>query len=125
MFLNIVKSDVCNFEDDNKSYSFDKKSVDVFSILKYVLKNALNWFQVNSLTENPSKFKTSFALNFNDKKINYSSEVSLLGIAIDNQLQFKTHIENLCNQVSFKLHALHRIRKYLKVQKAKIIAIHK
>ena len=42
-----------------------------------------------------------------------SNEVILLGIAIDNKLVFKKHIENLCRTAQYKPHALTRIRKYL------------
>ena len=68
------------------------------------------------------KQNTSFVLNINGKKINNSREIDLLGIVIDNQLKFKKHIENLCKKASFKLHALRRIRKFLKVEKARILA---
>ena len=54
--------------------------------------------------------------------MNNSREIELLGIAIDNQLKFKKHIENLCKKASFKLHALRRICKHLKVEKAIIFA---
>ena len=55
--LNVVKSEVSNFADDNTSYSCDKKLETIFSNLKYDLENVLSWFQVNSLKANPSKFQ--------------------------------------------------------------------
>ena len=83
--------------------------IDIFSNLKYDLENALSWFQANSLKANPSKFQfmilgdkqnTSLVFNINGKKINNSRETELLGIAIDTQLKFKKHIENLCKKAS-------------------------
>ena len=68
------------------------------------------------------KQNTRFVLNINGKKINNSREIELLGIVIDNQLKFKKYIENLCKKPSFKLHALRRIRKFLTVEKARILA---
>ena len=68
------------------------------------------------------KQNTPFVLNINGKEINNSREIKLLGIVIDNQLKFKKHIENLCKKASFKLHALRRIRKFLTVEKARILA---
>ena len=68
------------------------------------------------------KQDTSSVLNINGKKINNSREIELLGIVIDNLLKFKKHIENQCKKVSFKLHALRRIRKFLTVEKAIILA---
>ena len=68
------------------------------------------------------KQNTPFVLNINKKKINNSREIELLGIAIDNQLKFKKHTENLCKKASFKLHAQRRIRKFLTIEKARILA---
>ena len=86
LFLNVIKSEVCNFADDNTLYSFDKKLDTIFSNLKYYLENVLSWFQANSLKANPSKFQfmilgdkqnTSLVLNINGKKIN-NSELLLI-----------------------------------------------
>ena len=46
----------------------------------------------------------------------------MLGIVIDNQLKFKKNIENLSKKASFKLHALRRTRKFVTVEKARILA---
>ena len=51
-----------------------------------------------------------------------STEVTLLWVKIDKHLKFKSHIEEVCRKAAYKLHALRRIRKYLKVEKAKILA---
>ena len=50
-----------------------------------------------------------------------SVEVKLLGITIDYELEFKKHINALCRKVSYKLHALQRIRKYSSVDKARLL----
>ena len=63
-----------------------------------------------------------FSLNVNGKIITCSNEVKLLGITIDNQLNFKKYIEELCKKASYKLHALRRIRGYLTVEKARVLA---
>ena len=131
LFVNIVKSEVCSFADDNTLYSFDKKLITIFSNLKYDLGNVLSWFQANSVKANSSKLQfiilgdkqnTSLVLNINGKKINNSRETELLGTVIDNQLKFKKHIENLCKKASFKLHAMRRTHKFLTVEKARILA---
>ena len=46
----------------------------------------------------------------------------MLGITIDNQLKFKKHIEELCKIACYKIYALRRIRGYLTVEKARILA---
>ena len=54
--------------------------------------------------------------------IKESDKVELLGITIDKALNFKKHIENLCRTAQYKLHTLRRIRKYLTLDKAKLLA---
>ena len=48
-------------------------------------------------------------------------EVELLGITIDKALNLKKHIKTLCRSAQYKLHALRRIRKYLTLDKAKLL----
>ena len=48
--------------------------------------------------------------------------MKLLGITIDYELKFKKHINELCRKASYKLHALQRIRRYLSVDKARLLA---
>ena len=45
----------------------------------------------------------------------------MLGIAIDKKLTFKQHVENLCQKAQYKHHALKRIRKFLTIEKAKML----
>ena len=94
----IIRSDICNFADDNTLYSSGKILENIFVNLKNDLKNVLHWFQVNSLKANPGKFQfmilgdkknNTFVLNIHDNEIKNSSEVELLDITIDGQLKFK------------------------------------
>ena len=91
----------------------------------------MDWFKINSLRTNPGKFQfmvlganknDCFSLNVAGKVIPSSSEVKLLGITIDYDLKFKKLINELCRKASYKLHALQRIRRYLSVDKAKLLA---
>ena len=45
----------------------------------------------------------------------------MLGVTIDNKLNFKEHITKLCKKANEKLHAFARIAKYLDTEKLKII----
>ena len=58
-----------------------------------------------------------------EKVIPSSSEMKLLGITIVNELKIKKHINNkLCRKLPHRLHALQRIRRYLSVDKARLLA---
>ena len=43
-----------------------------------------------------------------------SDDVTFLGVMTDKNLTFKKHIDNLVHKAQYKLHALRRIRKFLK-----------
>ena len=101
--------------------------------LKHDLKILLlKWFRINSLQANPSKFQfmilgkkkqNSVKSIINKTEIGKSRKVVLLGISIDNLLIFNEYIDNLCRTANYKLHVLRRIRKYLSLEKAKLLCI--
>ena len=57
----------------------------------------------------------------NSTEIEESKKVVLLGITIDNFSTFNELIDNLCRTANYKLHALQIIRKYLSLEKAKLL----
>ena len=79
---------------------------------------------------NPEKFqfmilsKKSYQpqkLSVNTFTIDESDEVELLGVTIDKELNFSKHIDKLCRNAQYKICALKRIRKYLSLEKAKML----
>ena len=98
--------------------------------LQHDMKILLNWFRINPMKPNPKKSQFMILgkvsqlpviLSINNIKIRESQKVILLGLTIDNCLTFKDHIDTLCRNASYKLHALRRIRKYLTPDKAKVL----
>ena len=103
----------------------------VISNLKHDMMNILNWFRYNSVNTNPDKFQLMivghsddkcFILKINAIEIRNTTEVELLGLTIDHKLKFDAHIDKLCKTARFKLHALRRIRKFLTLEQAKLLA---
>ena len=85
-----------------------------------------SWFNINSLKANLGKFQLMVlgtkendfsVLNISKNKIERSTEVTVLGIEIYKEVEFKSNIEELCRKAACKLHALCRIRKYLPVER--------
>ena len=102
----------------------------VLENLKHDASKLLYWFKINSMKANPEKFqfmilsKKSYQpqkLSVNTFTIDESDEVELLGLTIDKELNFSKHIDKLCRNAQYKLHALRRIRKYLSLEKAKML----
>ena len=120
--------DICNFADDNSPFSISPKIPEVLTQLTHESKILLNWIRNNHLKANPDKFH--LVLSEKDKTL--SIEVSgfdiknqlsakLLGIRIDNKLNFNEHVNNLCSKASQKLHALARVRNYMNITQSKIL----
>ena len=120
-----------NFADDHTLLCGDKNLDLVFLNLNSDLSNVMDSFKINSLGANPGKFQfmvlggnknDCFNLHMTGKVIPSSSETKLIGITIDYDLKFKKDINEFCRKASYKLHALQRIRRYLSVDKAKLLA---
>ena len=60
-------------------------------------------------------------VNVGRVEINGKKSVKLLGIQIDNMLDFSEHVSALCKKVSLKLHALARISNYMSTPKLRMI----
>ena len=131
LFFVILKTEICNFADDNTIYDCDCDLQKIFTNLEYDLNNLFEWFKVNSLKANPSKFQfmvmgrdvpNNLSININGTPIEASSTVVLLGVTIDKQLRFRAHVDNICRNAKYKIYALQRIRKYLTVTKARLLS---
>ena len=130
IFMVIEKTDIYNFPHDNTIYDCGEDLSNILEYLKHDLKILLKWFRINSLQANPGKFqfmilgkkkRNSVKLIINTTEIEESRKVVLLGTTTDNLLIFNEHIDNLCLTANYKLHALQRIRKYLSLEKAKLL----
>ena len=129
-YILFIRKKICNFADDNTIYRFDSALEIILEDLQHEMSILLSWFKINSMKPNSKKFqfmilgkgsRLPFILNINNIKIRESQKVILLGLAIDICLTFKDHVEALCRNASYKLHALRRIRKYLTPNKAKVL----
>ena len=85
-----------------------------------------NWFYENFMDLNPEKshfmcigqkIDDAETLNFNNFVIKNSKEVEILGITLDRNMNFHTHIKNICRKAGQKLSALLRISPYLDQRK--------
>ena len=57
IFFFVEKSEICNFADDNTTYSCGKSLPKIKEDLIGTAKNILKWFRLNSLKANPGKFQ--------------------------------------------------------------------
>ena len=112
-----------NYADDN-TLCYSNSNVDTLkNELMRCTDIAVTWFDNNCMKANPEKFKCMFIgkkcelkdIAFNIGGNNISSEcfVKLLGVHLDNDLNFDKHVSTLCLRAARQVRALGRIAKYL------------
>ena len=53
----------------------------------------------------------TFSFTVNDTNISAKDDVDLLGVNIDKNLQFNSHVKNICTKVNNKINVISRFRK--------------
>ena len=100
----LVKTDLCNYADDNTPYTCDMHLDTLMSILENVTEEALGWFEYNGMKLNAKKSKLlvcghkfeSMICKVGNTNIIESDKVKLLGLQIDSKLSFNSHVDKLC-----------------------------
>ena len=86
---------------------------------------AVKWFDNNQTTANPDKFQSivlsrrnveTFDINVDDHTISRDNTLKMLGVTLDDKLNFKAHIRNICQTNSCQINALKRISNFLNKQ---------
>ena len=131
IFLFIQEGSLCNFADDN-TISISAENVnELHRLVQLNTNKCIEWFNSNHMTANPSKFQSlivgkngnhikEFQIN-NDFKINVSSEVTLLGIQIDEQLRFDSHVDKICKKAAMQLNAIKRLARFMGSKERQVI----
>ena len=118
-------TDVFNYADDNTLTAVAKNVKDLLIQLQEGSISALKWLNDNKMIANPDKFKLIILQKPASKKstldndapklavgngeINPDSSVNLLGLSIDNNLNFKMQIKEMCTKAAAKLNAIKRL----------------
>ena len=147
----LVLPDIFNFADDNTIDACCSDIELVIKKLESDLRGALDWFDINCLIANPQKFQLMFlgipasdsyclsvptantvsslfqvytqhSFRFGPNIIIKSvNSVKLLGITIDNKLNFNNYIDNLCSKAKCSVNALRRVSKFTDVDDLKLL----
>ena len=111
------------------NYTIHANSVEMerlLAILKNESETVIKWFKQNRMTVNLDKIqaivlgrhkqKEKINLNINGAEI--KGQNSVIGVEIDNELNFNNHISIICKKARNKINAISRIQSFL-VQKEK------
>ena len=93
-----------------------------------VSEKSVQWFNINGIQANPEKFMMLSLVSLNEQCIALGQDTALLseacvevlGVMIDEKLNFSEHVSSLCNKVAGQLNALSRISKYIGESSRKI-----
>ena len=116
IFYFMNEKNLTNYADDNTPYAIEKTIEEITSRLTDDGNILIEWFNNNYLKMNADKCHllitnqdTNVCINIDGENIEGSYSVKLLGIKIDNKLNFNEHVAGICKKISLKLHALARI----------------
>ena len=127
LFFEVSDLEYASFADDTTPYSCLPEMIHILEKLEKGMQSMFDWFSENFLKANADKChliassKVPVHIQISDIKVTSESRVKLLGIHIDNRLNFDYHVSQLCKKASKKLHALARIFKYVKTSKRSIL----
>ena len=83
-----------------------------------IITSKLNAEKCHLLVSNHNK---DIFINVEEEIIECENSVKLLGVTLDNKLNFNEHVSNICKKASLKLHALARISNYMSQEKLRIL----
>ena len=127
-FINI-KSDLCNFTDDNTLYACDMSLKALVEKLESSAELSIRWFKDNYMKLNEAKCKLIISgnkhevviANVGNGKIMESNNVTLLGIHIDRELKLNNHVNQNYKKAGKKLNALMRVCNVLPFHKRRLL----
>ena len=122
LYAAITNSTLYNYADDNTiSVCCDTEQLAVATLTSEV-KVAIKWFDTNMMEANPSKFKATTInaaedpraqINIGDKAIITERTVKLLGVHLDDHLNFNQQTKELCRKAASQLNVLQRLTRHL------------
>ena len=108
-----------NYADDNYISVNHKELKLVRDALEEESKIMVEWFNSNSLQANPCKFQgilfkgakkvNDFRVYVEGTEIEFQSEIDVLGVCIDDDMNFNSHVNNVCKKAGKQVSALQRL----------------
>ena len=122
---------ICNMADDTTPYDCNMHLSDLFRNLEGDVAELIQWFDANYMILNQSKCHVLLSapkdvveqmyVRVGEYLIWESREEKLLGLTIDKELKFHTHIEYLCKNAGTKVTAMARLARVTPAGKKKIL----
>ena len=127
IFLYVPELNIANYADDTTPYTTEKSINSLLQKLEENSSKVMEWFRYNYMKPNSEKNHLivtncdEACITVDNNLIKASASVKLLGVTIDNKLNFNEHVSKICKKVSTKLHALARVANYMSSEKLRVI----
>ena len=120
------KCKIILYADDTAIYFSHENAAEIQLALREDFNAVSEWLELNKLTLNASKTKCMFfgtasmlarasplVLSHRGCTIEHVSIFKYLGVTLDSELKFDSHLSSLCKKISSRIGVLGRIRRYL------------
>ena len=124
-------STIYNYADDNTICCHDDDQLVTVNKLEEDCLKAMQWFELNRMKANASKFQVMFISRNNNKNIEsitvggqelkVSKSINILGVELDRELKYNSHMDNISRQAGKQVNAVKRMKHYLDKRTRNII----
>ena len=127
LFLVVKDTDFASYADDNTIYDIGDSINDVIASLQDSSEKLFQWFSDNQLKGNTDKCRLIVSsddpteIQVGESVIKNTTCEKLLGVKIDNKLNFDEHVSGFCKKAANKLRALARVTSYMSLPKKKLL----
>ena len=118
LFYVTMDSDLYNYADDNTISKTGMSYTEILNTVATDTCSSVDWFTINDLSANKEKFqcmslgKETNNINYirlYDTEIKCVNNINILGVNLDQKLNFGNHISNLCKKGAIQLNVLRRL----------------
>ncbi|KAK3514352.1 hypothetical protein QTP70_015881 [Hemibagrus guttatus] len=122
----------CYADDTQLTFSFPPSDTTASARISVCLADISSWMTAHQLKFNPSKTELlvipgdpspaqDLAISLNNSMISPSATARNLGVTMDNQLSFSSHVTNVTCSCRFLLYNIRRIRPFLSTQATQVL----
>ena len=130
IFSFLTTCEMYNYADDNTLYTYSRDFHQVQEYLKKDFEILENWFYDNYMVLNPCKCKfigfgktiENEVFTCHEIQLKKATTKKLLGITINEHLNFNEHLTNVCKKTSRKLNTLSRVSSFLSYQQKNVMS---
>ena len=121
LFFVKLSGKIANYADDNHLYNKNECIENLKIDLVNDVNAAVTWFHENHMIANPDKFQcimlsrnggVSIPHSVHNNILYPTDEIKVLGVTLDDSLNFKSHVTDICNRASRQINSFKRFAQH-------------